>query len=216
MTKPEYDLELDFIQHFSRFSTHHAGDTIIHEGDIDTQVYFILSGRVKVTNYSVKGREIWHSELGAGTFFGEMATLTGSQRSVNIVAQAETKLAVLTKEELLTLIRHDPNIGIWIMQELARRLEERTEKLSALVAQKIPQRVRAELLRLAKATSLSTSDELIISPVPNFSELAARLNIDRENVSREVSALRRMGVIEKCADRIRILKVELLEASAEL
>lgn len=216
VTKPDYTSALNLAQHFSRFAHFSAGDTIIHEGDIDAQVYFVLAGSVKVTNYSVRGREIWHSELGAGTFFGEMAVLTGSKRSVNIIAQTDTKLAVLTKDELLSLIQHDPSIAIWIMQELARRLEERTDKMSALIAHKIPQRVRAELIRLAKECDDSTVQDPVITPVPNLSEMAVRLNIDRENVSREISALKRIGAIEKLDDRIRILNLEVLESSLEI
>lgn len=213
MSTPEFTIDVDLLSHFSRFSTYDVGEAIIREGDTDDHVYFILSGAVKATNFSIKGREIWHSELLPGTFFGEMAALTGACRSVNIVAEQPTRLAVVTREELIRLIHHDPDIGIWIMQELARRLQQRTEKMSAIIAQKLSQRIRAELLRLAKACDASSEGELIIKPSPNWSEMAVRLNTDRENVSREVSALKRIGALEKENTFVRIINVDLLENS---
>ena len=88
--------------------------------------------------------------------------------------------------------------------------------MSALIAHKIPQRVRAELIRLATECDDSTVQDPVITPVPNLSEMAVRLNIDRENVSREISALKRIGAIEKLDDRIRILNLEVLESSLEI
>lgn len=215
MTISGTEIDKNLMSHFKRFSSFEKGAIIIHEGDEDDHVYFILSGRVKVTSFSRKGKEIWHSELAAGTFFGEIAALTSTRRSVNIVAETETKLAILTRTELFQLIHHDPDISIWIMQELARRLEERTEKLSALVALKNSQRIRSELLRLARECSASVGDNLVIRPIPNLSELAVKLNTDRENVSREVSALQKLSAIEKTPAEIRILNSALLEAGSD-
>ena len=61
------------LSRFKKFST---GDIIIHEADTNDLVYFILQGRVKVTNFSEKGREVWHNELVEGQTFGELAALT--------------------------------------------------------------------------------------------------------------------------------------------
>ena len=205
----------EILARFSRFHNFAAGEVIIQENEMDDRVYFILSGLVQVTNYSLNGKEIWHSELEAGTFFGELAALTGEPRSANITAVEESRVAILTKSELFDLIRHDPDIGLWLLEELAHRLKQRTVKVSALVAQSTSQRIRAELLRLAEADP-GGGDALLIRPVPNFTEMARRLNTDRENVSREVSALKRQGALKRDKDHILILKPDFLERSSAL
>ena len=60
----------EILARFSRFHNFAAGEVIIQENEMDDRVYFILSGLVQVTNYSLNGKEIWHSDLEAGTFFG--------------------------------------------------------------------------------------------------------------------------------------------------
>ena len=212
-TTPEYTPA--FIEKLTRFCTYAPGEVVIHEDDTDNQVYYILSGRVKVTNYSIKGREIWHSDMTAGSLFGEMAALTGSPRSVNITAVAPTKLAILTRKEFFELIRHDPDVAIWLLEEMARRLEARTDKMNAVIAQNISQRIQAELLRLAIEMP-QAGREMVIKPIPNFTDLARRLNTDRENVSREISTLSRQGVLKKEDTLIRILKPDVLKLSLQI
>lgn len=189
------------LSRFKKFST---GDIIIHEADTNDLVYFILQGRVKVTNFSEKGREVWHNELVEGQTFGELAALTGQKRIASVIAICATKVALLTRDEFFALIHHDANVAIWVMEELASRLEVASQKFYELVSYSVPLRVRSEILKLCERSE--TRDNAIeITPIPNFSELARRINTDRENVSREISYLSRIGVLKKTKTSLVIL-----------
>lgn len=205
----------EIFSRFTRFQKFAPGEVIIQENETDDRVYFILSGVVKVTNFSLSGREIWHSELSAGEVFGELAALTAEPRSVSITAVAPARLAILTKAEFFDAVRQDGDLGLWMLEQLACRLKERTERVNALVAQNLSQRIRAELLRLAQ-TELGSEGLMVIRPVPNFTQLARRLNTDRENVSREVSALVRKGAIRRSKEALQILNRDYFEHSSAL
>lgn len=208
------NIEQYIVKHFSRFATFEPEETIICKGDNSSEVYFILSGSVRIANFSENGREVWHSELETGTFIGEMAALSGTTRTTNAIAQTPAKLAVLSRDEFFKLIRHDSDIAIWIMQELVKRVGEQTEKLSELVAKKVSDRVKSILYDLALACEHSSENRLVIRPVPNISALAVRLNTDRETVSREISKLKKAGIIEKTKEQIRVLKPRELNSQA--
>ena len=153
---------------------------------------------MKITNFSAKGKEIWHGTLGSGRTFGEIAALTGDARSATIVALESTRLAVITRNELYALMRQDVDIAIWLLEDLAGRLIQSTETVEAVLSQSLPQRIRAELLRLALENETVDEDGfLVIRPVPNLTRLARRLNTEREIVSREVSALARRNALTK-------------------
>lgn len=82
------------------------------------------------------------------------------------------------------------------MEELASRLEVASQKFYELVSYSVPLRVRSEILKLCERSE--TRDNAIeITPIPNFSELARRINTDRENVSREISYLSKNGILKK-------------------
>ncbi|MEO0607368.1 MAG: Crp/Fnr family transcriptional regulator [Pseudomonadota bacterium] len=194
------------LAQFSRFLSFEDGETIISVDDLDDKVYFILSGSVKITNFSLKGKEIWHGTLDSGRTFGELAAMTGQARSASIVALERTRLAVVTRNELYSLMREDAEIAIWLLEDIASRLTQSTETVQELLSQSLPHRIRREIYRLAKAQNTpSEGGEMIIEPVPNLTALAKRLNTDREIVSREVSALTKRKVLRKEKTRMVLL-----------
>ncbi len=198
-----------------RFKAFEPGEEIISAGDERTDIYFILDGEVKVIYLSASGKDIWHNLLGPGTTFGEMAALTGRARNASVIASQKTHVAVVSRAEMIALMQADPSIAIWLLTEMAERLHQSNEMVRSLVAQSVSQRVRAELARLA-APVAGAPDQFAIEPPPNLSEIARRLNTDRENVSREVSALTTRGILRKEPDRLMILDAEFLTSTSSL
>jgi CRP/FNR family transcriptional regulator, cyclic AMP receptor protein len=198
-----------------RIKTYQAGEEIIGAGGECNDIFFILSGQVRVVNLSSTGKAIWHNTLGPGTTFGEMAALTTMPRNATVVAIEATQIALVTRNEMLALLHADPSIAIWMMTELSNRLHQANEMVRSLVSQSNAQRVRGELVRLARKRG-STNNQMAIEPVPNFSDMARKLNTDRENVSREVSALIAKGVLRKEADRLLVLDLDFLLSTSEL
>jgi CRP-like cAMP-binding protein len=79
------------------------GTVIVREGDPGDCAYFIRSGEVEVVR-SVDGREVPVARLGAGQFFGEMALLTDQPRNATVRALAASELALLGKQNFLSLM----------------------------------------------------------------------------------------------------------------
>lgn len=66
----------------SKIRQYEAGEAIIHEGDRDTWLYFLLSGEVRI---SKEGEEI--STIGRrGDIFGEMRIIDDRNRSATVTA----------------------------------------------------------------------------------------------------------------------------------
>jgi hypothetical protein len=67
-------------------------------------------------------------------------------------------------------------------------------ELSTLAVQN---RIRAEVLRQAQAATAADSDFARLEPAPRHADLAARVGTTREQVTRELSALTRQGLLQK-------------------
>ena len=65
-----------------------TGATIVHQGDAGDAAYFILGGSVVAGTPNEDGSYRSLSSMGEGEFFGEIAALTGSRRTANVVADA--------------------------------------------------------------------------------------------------------------------------------
>ncbi len=204
----------DNLANFSRLLSFDADQTIIKAEDLVDKVYFILSGSVKITSFSAKGKEIWHGTREAGGTFGDISALTGRHQNASVVTLVPTRLAVITKAELYSLMRQDVEIAIWLLEAIAHRLTDATEKLQDVISLSLPQRIRAELLRLALLENKQNDDGfLLVEPVPNLTVLAKRLNTEREIVSREVSALVKRGALHKDRNHMVLLDRTLFENS---
>ena len=59
---------------------------IVDYQDASNDVFFIVSGAVRVKLQSVSGREVLLREINAGDFFGELAAIDNQPRSAGIIA----------------------------------------------------------------------------------------------------------------------------------
>jgi len=94
---------------------------------------------------------------------------------------------------------------------LVRELSERVIDLSTLGVQN---RIYAELLRLAREAGV-TGNTARIDPAPKHTDLASRVSTYREQVTRELSALVRMGIVERGNHALVIRDVTRLERLVE-
>ncbi|MGH7818057.1 MAG: cyclic nucleotide-binding domain-containing protein, partial [Candidatus Binatia bacterium] len=103
-------------------TTFGPGAAIVHQGDQGDAFYLIQSGAVQVVVESGAGNSEIVAILGPKDWFGEMALLSGEQRSATIVCVKETTLWRLKREDWDDLIEKHPT---WLRQfcaTLSKRL----------------------------------------------------------------------------------------------
>ena len=79
-------VELGEVERHVRIRQFQAGQTVVGYQDNSHDLFFILSGQLKVTIYSEAGREVAFRELHAGQSFGELSAIDGQPRSANVIA----------------------------------------------------------------------------------------------------------------------------------
>jgi small-conductance mechanosensitive channel/CRP-like cAMP-binding protein len=82
------------------------GEIILRQGDAGRTFYVVRRGKVLV---AMNGMEI--TQLGAGEFFGELALLTGTQRSANVTAIGETEVFEIDETMFEEVLREDPALA---------------------------------------------------------------------------------------------------------
>ena len=69
-------------------------EVIVDFEDHSSDVYFIVTGQVRVLIRTPSGKEIILAEMGAGQFFGELAAIDGVERSANVQALNRSSVAI--------------------------------------------------------------------------------------------------------------------------
>jgi CRP-like cAMP-binding protein len=96
------------------------GQVLVLPGDPGSGMYVVLDGAV-----SVEMRGGWHTELGQGNFFGEIALLVPSSgRVARVRAATSARCLSIPREDFLALVESEPTLALKMLRELARRLSD--------------------------------------------------------------------------------------------
>lgn len=184
------------------------GQTVLARGEASADVFLLQFGRLQVTLYAPSGREVSLRDLSAGQMFGELSAIDGEMRSVGIQALSDARLMVIGRDAFRRLINDSPNAREWLMCRFVSQVRGLTERVYELSALNVQERVRCELLRLARATPGASGT---IEPAPTHAELANRVSTHREAVTRELGALSQRNIIRSGRRRLQVLDLARLE-----
>ena len=102
-----------------------SGTAITRAGDTGDSAYFILAGRLVAGRTTGEGQYRALSSMGAGDVFGEIAALTGSPRTADVVAEEETTLLEVPAETLRRLMAL-PDFSSLVLGKMQERLARST------------------------------------------------------------------------------------------
>ena len=107
-----------------------AGTAITRTGERGDAAYFILKGSAVAGLTTTGGEHRSLSTMGMGDLFGEIATLTGSARTADVLAETDSTLLEVPAETLRSLMAI-PEFGQLVLGKMTERLA-RTASLSDL------------------------------------------------------------------------------------
>jgi len=89
---------------------------VIAAGAAGTMMYVLLEGSVDI----VVGTTVVE-RIGPGGLFGEMALVDRSARAASAIAQSESRLLALNRNDFLALVRSNPAFGASLLKAIAER-----------------------------------------------------------------------------------------------
>jgi len=129
-------LELIKVVEISRREFLSKGDIIISEGEnfeMDSSLYVIASGLVKVSMPLGPGKELVLSILSPPEHFGELTFVDRKPRSANVVAMEDSELLKIEQEQLDELLHADTALALKFYKALGgvvvAKLRKMNEKL---------------------------------------------------------------------------------------
>lgn len=220
---------LSVVKEFKKFSLtdleaiaktchwHHysKNEEIVRCHDDSNSAFFITEGTVRVNYFSLDGKEVILCDLPTGEIFGELTAIDGLSRSASVMAKEETLLASISSTAFLELVYTNRQFANIFLQRLTSHIRRLTERVIEADTLNVRNRIRAQLLHLAKMQAVISENKAVISPAPTHIELACLIGTHREAVTRELGELRACGII--CCEKhgIQILDVARLSDMVE-
>jgi CRP-like cAMP-binding protein len=123
---------MDFIVDRLKFHNFEKGVDVVKIGEPGDTMYIIVSGEVDVLIQGADGKENKVASIGEGSYFGEMALMTGEPRSATIRTNMPCEMFSLDKDDFDIILEKYPSISLSLGKIMSQRLRQTLAKASEI------------------------------------------------------------------------------------
>ncbi len=202
--------EIERLSQRMHWRNYAAQQQIIGHQEISTDVYFMVSGTVRVILFSSAGKEVAFRDISAGECFGEFSAIDGAPRSANVIALTDVMIGSVPAETFRSILEEYPPVSMAMLTYLTRLVRSLSERIFEFSTLAVKNRIHSELLRLAR-DNVGDDNTAHLSPAPTHADIASRISTHREAVTRELNDLTKAGLIKRDGRTLIVSDVAELE-----
>jgi CRP/FNR family cyclic AMP-dependent transcriptional regulator len=174
------------------------GEIVSAQGDPADAVFYIESGKVKLTVVSEQGKEAVIAMLGTNDFFGEGCLAGQTQRIATAAAMMDSVIVRLEKAAIVRVIHQEPAFsGMFIAHLLARAIRVEADLVDQLFNSS--EKRLARLLLLLANFGKEEKPEPVLAKISQET-LADMIGTTRSRVSFFMNKFRKLGLIDYNGD----------------
>ena len=167
---------------------------VFSQGDPADAVFYIQSGKVKVTVVSEQGKEAVVAMLGTNDFFGEGCLAGQAQRIATVATMTDSVIVRLEKAAIVRVIHQEPAFsGMFIAHLLARAIRVEADLVDQLFNSS--EKRLARMLLLLANFGKDEKPEPILAKISQET-LADMIGTTRSRVSFFMNKFRKLGLID--------------------
>jgi CRP/FNR family cyclic AMP-dependent transcriptional regulator len=185
------------------------GQCVFTQDQPGDRMYVLAEGAVKLFVSSRDGGVVELVRHRPPATFGEVALLDGGPRSASAEATERSLLLVVTRAELVALLRSSEQVAEALLRTLGTIVRRTTRQVSDLVFLDLQGRVARQLLELAGGNGAARTRQV------TQAELASMVSGARQTVNQALRSLEARGYIRPDGRSFQILDRERLEHLAE-
>ena len=190
------------VENFSK------GSHVYLPEDAANKIYFITEGRIKIGSHGSQDKEITKAILGKGEVFGELALVDTDARRDYALAMEETKVCVITKDEMKSLMKEHSQLNLFIMKLMGKRAINMEKRLESLVFKDSRSRIIEFLADLVKQKGQRVGYEMIVRKFITHQEIANITATSRQTVTTVLNELRNKNILTFNRKRLLIRNME--------
>lgn len=180
--------------------------------DSSNKIYFLKSGKVKLSKYSPDGKEMIMAILGPGEIFGELSVISQGKRAESAEVMEDAIICSLRIEDLQSMLQKNPNFNFSITKLIGLKLTKIQSRLESLVFKNTNERVKGFIKEMADehGRTLINGTEIEVKLKLTHEDIAKLTATTRQSVTTILSQLEKDGVILYDRKRILIKKYDQL------
>jgi CRP/FNR family cyclic AMP-dependent transcriptional regulator len=189
--------DIRLIAKYFQYKTLPKQTSFITEGGMESEMYFIVSGLVRVYHLHENGKEMTIAIRVPGEIVGEMAPIEDKPRSASAETLQDSTLFVLTKKNFLKLLKKYPTVGLVFLKILSHRLRKNLRLRKLISFQTLKDRTYDVLRTLS--SYFSGSDVTL-----SHEQISALVNATQPRVTETLHALQKNHRINLTRKKIHV------------
>jgi len=182
-------------------------EILYSEDESARNLYFIKSGKVKMTRSNVEGKELITGIYTAGNFLGHADILNGDNHKDSAVAIEKSEVVKIPSYEFVDFIHNHKDAALELLKMLSIQLGKRETELLEMAYSQVRKRVGEKLLSLVEDENFRVDDSTIKI---SREDLAALVGTSTETLIRTLAEMKSDNLIEIKASTIKLLDIHKL------
>lgn len=182
-------------------------DFVYLEGQTANDLYMVTKGEIKTFKMNADGKELIIGFHRVGSFLGYIPLLENRPYAENAAAMEESQIAIVPKQDFISLIYSSNDLAISFIHFLTNNLEDAETRLLQIAYQSVRQRVATALLRLAETTVPNQEESITFGR----KDIANLIGTATESLNRTLYDFKEEHLIEIKEHGITILNKKKLE-----
>jgi CRP/FNR family transcriptional regulator, cyclic AMP receptor protein len=191
------------------------GSMLFVEGEYPRGVFFICSGRAKLTTSSSEGKTLIVKVAEVGEILGASATILGKPYEVSAETIEPSQINFMKRDDFLRFLQSDADVCMHTARQLSEKYQSAQRDLRSLgLSHTTSVKLARLLLDWADSRGEATPKGTRIALLLTHEEAGQMIGTTRETVTRLLSAFKRRGLIEVKGANLFILDRTKLEEIA--
>jgi len=171
------------------------GTQIFARGERGERLMLVREGVIKISTYSLEGREMVLSFVHGGELLGEIAAIDGGPRTADATTMTAVSAFAWNRGAFLDVMRHHPDFALRVVTLLCERLRQTNVMVEAAVQLSMPARIARGLASLLRTAGRQAPDGWRLDFKLTQRDLGAYVGLARENVNRQLKQWEQEGLV---------------------
>lgn len=176
-------------------------------------IYYLVRGRIRQYDITLHGDDVIVNVFKPGAFFPMSWAISQTPNKYLFKAEIDSEAYVAPPTDVLEFLKSNPDVALDLLDRLYRGMDGVLGRLVQLMGHTAGNRLAYELLIEAKRFGQPQGGAVRLSL--NQSDLAAHAGLSRETVSREISKLKQLGLVNVVPQGLDIPNLQALEQFVE-
>ena len=188
--------QINDLSEIGRFIRMKKGQAIYFNNDQAKRLYFLINGKVKISEIDGFGNELIKNIVLGGDHFGEIAnsTFRQTQEFAEILSN-EVILCVFDQEQFEQMMQKHPLLALSFARRMAEKLRGLETRYTNLVFKDVKSRLKSFLFDWANKEGKQEDSGLVIKNYLTHGEIANIISSSRQTVTTLINEMKEEGSI---------------------